>query len=173
MSLIVETGLCLTDANSYIEITDVEKYISSSMYDKFSELTEKEQQDRMIIASMFIDYSFNWIGMQRTLEQGLSWPRINVIFQGHKVPDDYIPMQLKKACVTALNLIMQFGVDFFQETGEAQVKKEKLGQIEQEYFEAIKTSCLNSSEYSDINNILRGLFNKKSGENYTAEILRR
>jgi len=173
MLLVVETGLGLIDANSYIEKADVEKYSPSLMYDKFSALTEDEQQDRIIIASMFINYSFNWLGLQKTLEQGLAWPRINIYFQGHKIPDDYIPIQIKKACVMALNLIMQFGIEFFQETGEARVKKEKLGQIENEYFEAIKANCIDSSEYQDINNILRGLYNRQSGENYTAEVLRR
>jgi len=174
MLLVVENGQGLSDANSYIEKADVEKYLPSLMYTKFNELTEEEQTDGMVTASMFINYSFNWLGKQKTLEQGLSFPRINLFFQGHKIPDDYIPIQIKKACVMALNLIMQFGMNFFQETGEAQVKKEKLGSIETEYFEALKANYLCSSEYLDINNMLRGLFSTGRGnEVYTAEVLRR
>jgi len=170
--LVVETGLGLPDANSYIDLTDVEKFLPSSVYDKFSELSENEQLDRIITASMFINYSFNWAGKQKTIEQGLSWPRTGVFFQTHEIADDYVPMQIKKACVMALNLIMQFGIDFFQQTGEAQVKKEKLGQIETEYFEGGKYNSVYNSEYTDINNILRGLYNGKSDTVYTAEVLR-
>jgi len=173
MLLVVETGLGLSDANSYIEIADVERYLPSSMYDKFSELEELEKIDRMIIASMFINYSFNWLGLQKTIEQGLSWPRTNVFFQGHKIPDDYIPIQIKKASVMALNLIMQFGINFFQENGKAQVKRQKLGIIETEYFEALKANFIDNTEYQDINNMLRGLFKKEGNENYVAEVFRR
>ena len=172
MLLIVEIGQGLSDSNSYIDVLDVAKYLPSSTHKKFLEMTDEEQIDNMITASMFIDYSFSWIGNQKTLEQGLSWPRINAHFQGHRIPDDFIPIQIKKACVMALNLIMQFGIGFFQETGEAEVKKEKLGIIETEYFEALKANYLYSSEYSDINNMLRGLFNKQSNNVYTAEVIR-
>jgi hypothetical protein len=158
MQLLVETGESLPDTNSYIEIADVEKYLPMSMYKKFLELSTDDQIDYVIIASMFIDYSFNWIGRRKTLEQGMSWPRIGAVFQQHEIPDDYIPFQIKRACATAILLIMQYGIEVFQDTAETQIKKEKLGALETEYFEAIKSYFSDSSEYSDINNILRGFF---------------
>lgn len=172
MRLIVETGQSLPDANSYIDVADIEKYLSSNVLAEYNKLSADEKIDRLIIASLFVDYSFNWNGQQKTLEQGLCWPRINVFFQGHTIPDDYIPKQLKRACSMAVNLIMEFGSNVFQETGELQVKKEKLGQIETEYFEAIKIAYNNNSRYTDINNILRGLYYKSSGVT-TARILRK
>jgi hypothetical protein len=164
MLLIVETGESLPEANSYIELTDVEKYLSSNIMKKFDELSEEEQIDRIITASLFIDYSFNWIGKRKTIEQGLNWPRLKVTFQGHSVPDNYIPVQIKKATAMAINLVIEYGITFFQETGEAQVKKEKLGPLETEYFET-------SKNYMDINNMLRG-FHIKSGGSLTAKVVR-
>jgi hypothetical protein len=172
MQLIIETGQGLPDANSYIDIADAEIYLPSTVLDKFQALSPEEQIDCLIIASLFIDFSFNWAGQQKTLEQGLSWPRLNVFFQSHKVPDDYIPNQIKRACTMAISLITQFGTGVFQDTAELQVKKEKLGPFETEYFEAVKIQFSNSSEYSDINNTLRGLFIKPSSV-MTAEVLRR
>jgi hypothetical protein len=172
MRLVVETGKGLPDANSYIDLTDVEKYLTSNVLAEWDELSEDEQIDRLIIASLFIDFSFKWIGQQKTLEQGLSWPRVNVFFQGHKVPDDYIPKQIKRAVVMVISLIMEFGLGVLQETNEVQVKKEKIGPFETEYFEALNIEFANSSQYTDINNMLRGFFVRTGGV-LTAGVLRR
>ena len=173
MQLFVETGKGLLNANSYIDLTDVEKYLPSAAYKQFSAFSAEEQIDRLITASLFIDCSFNWIGKQKLLEQGLSWPRINAFFQGHNVPDDYIPLQIKKASVTAVSLIINYGIKVFQKTGQAQVKKEKLGMIETEYFETLKKASPHNSEYSDINNMLRGLFFEPKSGVLTAKVLRK
>jgi hypothetical protein len=173
MLLFVERGMGLNEANSYIDTVEADNYLSSTMYKKFAELSADEQIDCMVIASLFIDYSFNWKGQQKTLEQGLNWPRINVFFQGHNVPDNFIPSQIKKATVMAIDLILKFGISVFQKTGEAQTKKEKLGAIETEYFETLKKTNLYNSEYSDINNILRGLFYEPNSGVVTTEVLRK
>ena len=159
MQLNVETGNGLHNSNSYIDFIDIDEYLSSSVLEKWNALTDDEKIDRMITASSFIDYSFNWIGQQKTLEQGLCWPRINVLFQNHLMPDNYVPNRIKRACVMALVLIIEHGLFVFQETGESEVKKEKIGPMETEYFESLKTHSINNSQYSDINNMLRGLFN--------------
>lgn len=173
MQLVVETGEGLYNANSYIGLTDVEKYLPSSILAKFNELSADEQTDWLITASLFVDYSFNWRGQQKLFKQGLNWPRINVIFQGHLVPTDFIPLQVKKASAMAVSLIIKFGINAFQKTGKAQVKKEKLGTIETEYFGTIKNASLYNSEYSDINNTLRGLFFEPDNGVMTAEVLRK
>jgi hypothetical protein len=171
MQLVIETGEALADANSYIDPADVEKYLPSTVLAQWQGLSEGEQIDRLITASLFIDSSFNWIGLRKTLPQGLNWPRINVFFQKHKIQDNYIPLQIKKACVMAAGLTMRSGLTVFQDTGTARVKKEKLGPMETEYFEALHADFSSGSQFTDINNTLRGLF-YKSGNVMTAEVLR-
>ena len=174
MRLIVENGQGLINSNSYIELLDIENYLPSTISGEFNKLDPDLQYDRIITASMFIDYSFDWLGKRKTLEQGMQFPRIGITYQGHPIPDDLIPVQIKKASAMAVNLIMRFGMTVFQQTAEAQVKKEKLGPLETEYFEAVKEEYQFSSEYSDINNILRGLFRRVKKEGIiTAEVLRR
>jgi len=173
MRLIIETGQGLPDANTYIEEMDIEKYLPSTVLTNWNELSEDEKIDRLMLASLFIDISFNWKGQQKTLDQGLSWPRTCVYFQGHVIPDDYIPRQIKRACVMAISLIMEFGIGVFQDTGEVQVKKEKLGPIETEYFEALKVQSLNSSEYTDMNNMLRGFYRSPNSGVVAVEVLRK
>jgi hypothetical protein len=173
MLLIVETGSGLLDANSYIDKVDIEKYLPSNVLAKFNELSGNEQDDHLIIASLFIDYSFNWAGRQKTLEQGLSWPRTGVQFQKHEIPNNYIPLQIKRACALAVNLVLEFGIDVFNanDVGEPQIKKDKLGPIEVEYFKALNVNFNGTSQYTDINNTLRGFF--KNSDNITSvEVLR-
>jgi hypothetical protein len=170
MRLVVETGEGIPDANSYVDFTDVENYAPSAVLAEWDALSEDEKTDRVIIASLFIDVSFTWSGRRKTFIQGLSWPRVNVFFQGHPVPDACIPAQIKRACVMAVMLVMEFGVGVFQETGETPVKKETLGPIETEYFGSLK--ALYESQYSDINNTLRGFFTKPGGI-MTAEVVRK
>ena len=173
MQLIIETGKAIENANSYIGIVDVEKYMISKMYSDFIKLSEDDQIDSMVTASLFIDSAFSWAGKQKTLEQGLSFPRTGIIFQDHIIPDDFIPMQVKRACVAAINLIMRFDITFFTDTGEAQIKKEKMVVFETEYFENLK-KCKDSSEFSDINNILRGFYYFPVPTSVlTAEVLRK
>ena len=172
MRLIIETGTGFPDANSYIGITDVNLFLPSAVLEKWNDLSEDEKIDRLLIASLFIDSSFNWKGIQKKLEQGMNWPRTDVYFQGHKLPDDYIPNRLKKAVGMALNLIMDFGLGVFQQIGDVQVKREKLGQLETEYFESLKTNAENGTAYGDINNILRGLY-CQPGSVMTAEVIRK
>jgi len=173
MILSVENGEGLPNSNSYISLTDIENYLPSTIKEKWDLLSDDEKNDRLIIASMFIDYSFNWIGQRKTLEQGLNFPRKNIVFQGHEIPDNYIPAQVKKACAMAVNLLINCGIDFFQETGEAQVKKEKLGAMETEYFEALKSQFDYNTQFNDLNNILRGFYNMPSKGVITAEVLRK
>ena len=172
MQLIIETGMGLPDANSYIDMAGIDFYLSSSDMTKLGKLSKSEQIDRLVIASLFIDYSFNWLGHKKSFEQGLNWPRIDVKFQKYEIPDNYIPLQIKRACAMAVSLLIEYGLGVFRETGEAQVKKEKLGPLETEYFEALKKELVNKTQFSDINNVLRGLFRVPSNVT-TAKVLRR
>ena len=171
MQAIVETGVGLPDANAYIDLSDIVKYLPSTAMAELTALSVDEQIDRLIIASLFIDYSFDWKGAKKTLEQGLSWPRLDVWHQKHKIPDDYIPLEIKRACAMAISLIMEFGIGVFHDAGEAQVKKEKLGPLEMEYFQALQTQFTDSTQYTDINNMLRGLY-KEPNNLMTAEVVR-
>ena len=171
MLLTVETGRGLSDANSYIDLTDAEFHMPSIMYEKWVGLSKAEQIDRLVIASLFVDGAFDWVGTRKTHEQGMNWPRLDVWMQKHMMPSDCVPTQVKRACVMAIGLIMDCGLNVFRETGEAQVRKEKLGPLEKEYFEALKTEFTSGSRYSDINNALRGLYRTPGGV-MAAEVVR-
>ena len=174
MLIVYETGEGIPHANSYIDNSDVDSYLVSSGKIKWDELSDDEKKDRLITASQFIDNSFNWVGIRKTFEQGLSWPRLNVMYQGHEVPDTIIPVQIRKACILALNLLIENGIDFFISTGEGSVKREKLAVMEQEYFapKDERSSSGMMSDFTDINNLLRGFYVKANNGMIIAEVLR-
>jgi len=172
MKLTVEYGRGLPEANSYLSNADAINNLPSSSMDEWNAYTDDERIDRLVAASQFIDISFTWIGKQKTFEQGMSWPRINVMFEGHAVPDDLVPRQVKRAAIMALLLIQSQGLEIFQSTGEALIKKEKFAVMETEYF-APGYYAEFKSKYEDMNNLLRGFYTAPTGGNLViAEVLR-
>jgi len=173
MNLVVETGLGLPNANSYIDESDALAGLPSSFMEEWIALTQDERNDRLIIASQFIDTAYQWVGTQKTLEQGLAWPRVGVMYQGHEVPDNIVPRAIKRASVMALILVLTQGIDVFRSTGELLVKKEKLAVMETEYFEPGKLESYGSG-FEDIDNLLKGFYvvQTTGGGVVTAEVLR-
>lgn len=173
MILVVEKGQGLPNANSYIDDGDVMDNLPFSAMDMWQGLTQDEQTDRLVIASQFIDSSFSWIGKQKTLEQGLSWPRVGVMWQGFCIPDDSIPRPIRQACIMALYLIISQGLDIFRDTGDAEVKMEALGSLKTEYFERIKGMAANGTNFNDINRLLKGFYAEVSGDYLVSEVIRK
>jgi hypothetical protein len=125
---------------------------------KWNVLSTDEKDDHFIIATRFIDTSFDWISRQKTAEQGLAWPRINVFYGGWQIPSDVIPKQIKQACVMALAVLLSSGFETFISSSELSVKKEKAIVFETEYFGPANSTYGYKSDYTDINNVLRGLY---------------
>ena len=173
MILLVEDGQGLPDSNSYISESDVMNLLPSSSLEEWNLLTQDERIDRLVAASQFIDISFEWVGTRKTLEQGFSWPRVGVSYQGHEIPDDIIPQPIKKAVVMSLLIINDQGLEVFRSTGEAQVKREKFAVMETEYFDP-KILDENKSGFDDINNLLRGFYIVQKGSGMiSVEVLRK
>ena len=171
MTLILETGSGNHNSNSYIDETLVEEFATSSFKEKWEELSTDNQVDLMIVASLFINDSFEWAGKQKTLEQGLAFPRVGISYQGFDIPDDVVPRQVVRACVMALGLLLEKGESVFRSTGEAEVKKEKLAVMETEYFSRMIDE--NATAFDDINNILRGFYSQmQKGGVISAQVLR-
>jgi hypothetical protein len=169
MVLIFEDGSGVPGSNSYLEQSGVVNLIPISYQDKWNALTSDEKDEYIITASLFIDGSFNWIGTQHTAEQGLSWPRDKASFQGHYISG--VPYRIKMAATRAVQLMFDEGLPVFNTTREDQIKKEKLGPMENEFFENKRDGQV-ETKYDFINNLLRGLYIKTSGNVITADVER-
>ena len=157
MTLIIEDGQGLPDANSYIDELDAVNFLPSFHMEDWRKMKTKEKFDRLILASRFIDTAFRWVGTQKTLEQGLQWPRENVRFQNHGISSDTVPKVIKRASLMALVIISEQGMEVFQLNTGVQIKKEKMAVMEIEFFQQTENKeC--KSEYDAINNLLKGLY---------------
>jgi hypothetical protein len=163
MNVIYEDGQGVPNANSYILEADIEMFLPSVNVTDWDKLSADEKNDHLIIATRFIDTSFTWVGRQKTVEQGLSWPRTNVFRDGIQIPDDSIPKQVKQACVMAVAVLLNDGFEAVISSGGVPVKKEKLAVIETEYFSPANSTYGYKSDYTDINNVLRGFYIIDSG----------
>lgn len=100
MAFTVEDGTGLPDANSYstVEYADVyfdERGITAWAGD------DTQKQAWLIQATDYIEQVFGarFVGTKKTVEQALSWPRINAVARdGAELADDIVPSSLVRAC---------------------------------------------------------------------------
>jgi|GEM_PF-2344654 len=174
MTVVVETGNGLTEANSYIDSDYLEDYFSAERKAKWNNKSQDEQDSLLVSATQFIDLSYKWIGKCNSHEQGLSWPRTGAVYPDTNITIDGVPKAVHKATAETVAILLD-GSTLFEVIKEAQVKRERLAVLETEYFEAKQTLAEGETIYPLLNLILAGLYETEkphgSGINST-EVLR-
>jgi hypothetical protein len=133
MSIVVETGDVIENANSYVTRADYIAY-ASSLGTTIADAEAADQQ--LISACNFIsDHEDNIIGLRVSKDQFLAFPRImSDPIDGFYWESDEIPRNVK-SCQMALALEINAGVDLYNRTPNKFAKKEKVeGAVEVEYF---------------------------------------
>ncbi len=125
MTITVEDGTQVTDANSYVDETDLEAYAAAR---GITLVTDSEQL--LIIAMDYVE-SLVYKGIKVTKTQSLQWPRTGVYLDGYAVDNDEIPKELKNGLMECAIAIDQ-GDDPMQNM-PIQTKREKVDVIEIEY----------------------------------------
>jgi len=138
MSLIVEDGSIVEDAESYIGVDDADVEIANrggnTQWDSLT-ITQKEVQLRL--ATEYMDNNYCFIGYLVSGLQELAWPR-----GGTKFDDDVIPKVVKRATAVlaaeSIDLPLYTSLGSSSTTG-AQIKKTKdkldVLETEVEYFQ--------------------------------------
>jgi hypothetical protein len=92
--------------------------------------TEKEQALRR--ATQYMEQAFRgrWVGVRLHKDQGLSWPRWNVIVDGYPVDPDVVPTVVANACA---DLAFKAASGDLNVDLTRAVTREKVGPIETEY----------------------------------------
>lgn len=107
MALIVETGTGLANAESYVSVTEANAYFAgrnNAVWDAADTIDKKEPALRK--AAQYIDAEYRFKGDRYSRAQALSWPRLNIVFDGYELPINEIPRQVKwAACELALRAI--------------------------------------------------------------------
>ncbi len=126
MTLTVETGAIVTNANSYVSTTDFTAYATARG------VTLTSGAETLLVQAMDYIESLSYIGMKSTATQPLQWPRTNVYIDGYLFADDDIPQEL-------INAQMQVAMAIDVGNGPLvtvarSTKRERVGELEVEYM---------------------------------------
>lgn len=91
MGLIVETGVGLPDAESYVSVAVADKYFADRGFAKWTALATSEKERGLRLATDYIEGRFasRFRGVRMTEEQALSFPRADKAV---------VPVCLQRAC---------------------------------------------------------------------------
>jgi hypothetical protein len=142
MTLIVEDGSIVAGAESYISVLDANTYHTNRNNTAWaeSETSAKEAALRKATDYMLQVYRMRWQGWKVDQNQPLDWPRNSVYVDqamnynnqitAHLVPDNIVPLEVKKACAEyALKALSE---DLFADL-ERGVTSEKIDKIQVDY----------------------------------------
>lgn len=100
MTLIVETGAGLANAESYISTTDADSYHAARGNTAWADLGTEDKEAALRRASDYMTgaYRDRWKGYRATSAQALDWPRVGAVVDGFDVPSDSVPAAVARAC---------------------------------------------------------------------------
>lgn len=110
MSLVVETGACITGAESYISVADADTYAALHWVSTHAWFTasDGDKEIWLRVATQYLESRFRsqWKGTRKTEAQALAWPRYSVVDEDdYSVDSDSIPQRLRDAqCEVAKRL---------------------------------------------------------------------
>ena len=144
MTITVEDGTGVADANSYITTAEGDEY--ALRYGVTVTGSDPEKEVLIAKAMAYLEtFRYRFTGVENDPgDQALSWPRTNAYLNGSiPIADDDIPSNLI-AAQSELYLQAFNGVDFMPISGlpgdasdARYVKREKIGPIETEYSDAL------------------------------------
>lgn len=133
MTLIVENGTGLANAESYISVADAD-----ARHAAFGNTTwtgtdaAKESALRRSTAYMEQTYRQRWKGTRLKRDQALSWPRYGAQVDGYDVSSIVVPIEVINACADLA--LRALAADLSEDQGRV-VIREKVGPLETEYSE--------------------------------------
>lgn len=107
MTLIVEDGTGLANANSYASLTEANAYHDARLHAlEWTAATDATKEKALALATTTLDAMVVWQGDRMTGEQALAWPRSGAAFDGFEVEDDSVPAPVKRATSELARLLI-------------------------------------------------------------------
>ncbi|MDR3124048.1 MAG: hypothetical protein LBU16_09775 [Treponema sp.] len=157
--LIVETGSGIVGADAYVDIPYVSAYLVGEQQKAWEMLDEPEQEAAIIRATRAVDVLYDWLGSRKTLDQGLSWPRFRVMFEGFKI--EGVPAAVQKAAAEAVGLVLE-GEEFFSNEADMEVASERVDVIAVTYRVRQAGEKKEATKFEALNRLVRGLCRTES-----------
>jgi len=153
MPIIVEDGTVVTNANSYVSLTDCQAYLTARGLD-ISNIDDA----KIILGYDYVNsFENEYQGNRVSADQTGSFPRSGVCVNGFPLDSDKIPQQLIDAqCYAAYYESQQPGVLFSVGTGQTITHEEVTGAVAVDYADnGINSDTFN---FSSIDALLQPLF---------------
>jgi hypothetical protein len=158
--LIAEDGSGLQVSNSYVDIPYVSAYLLGEQLEAWEGMSEPEQESAIIMATRAVDALYDWLGTRKTLEQGLSWPRSGVVYEGFEI--EGVPEAVRKATAEAVWLSLD-GAEFFSDEADMKIASERVDVIQVSYQAKQPGDKKEPTKFEALNRILRGFFRADTG----------
>lgn len=100
MAFVVEDGTGLPNANSYSDVAYADEYFEERGVTAWTG-EDTQKQAWLVQATDYIEQVFGarFVGVKKTAEQALSWPRTHAVARdGAVLADDALPSALVRAC---------------------------------------------------------------------------
>lgn len=138
MSIIVEDGSNVADANSYVDVAYATTYASGRGL--------LLPTDEATLAPLLVR-AFDYVEAQRARYKGIKtypyggsqWPRTGVVIDGEEIGEKQIPREIRQAQVRVA-VELHSGVDAHVSRQGPQKKRDKTGPLDSEYFAGTDTS---------------------------------
>ncbi len=148
VAIIVEDGSIVDGANSYVTTAELQTYADNRNITLSGDLSE------LLIQAMDFIESLSFIGIKKTKEQDLQWPRCYVRIDGYCFSNDEIPQELKKA-----ELAVAVSID--QGNGplsviERTTKSETVGPISVTYMDSSAATNIDRNIYVNLRKLING-----------------
>jgi hypothetical protein len=149
MTIIVEDGTGLADAESYISVGDANTYHAARGNTDWAALSDADKESALRRATdyMLQAYRSRWSGQRATSTQALDWPRYGVIVDWFELSSDVVPVAVERACA---ELALRASSADLAADLERGIKRQKVDVIETEY----DTASPQQKRYRAVDNLL-------------------
>lgn len=132
MSLVVESGAGLANAESYASVDSADTRLAAMGLTTWAPLltAEKEQALRRATQYMLQAYRGRWKGTRLLRAQALDWPRYGACVDGYSIDSTVVPADVANACI---DLAFKAAAGDLNADLTRAVKREKVGPLETEY----------------------------------------
>lgn len=132
MSIVVETGSGLSNANAYVSVADADARHAAAGFTNWATLNTTEKEQAIVRATVYMEQAFRnrWKGTRLKREQALSWPRYGATVDGFDLPSNEVPADITNACA---DLALKAAAGDLAPDLERGLIRKKIGPIEKEW----------------------------------------
>lgn len=169
ITIVVEDGSGVTNANSYVSVADARIYASNRGVEL--PLDDDELAAMLIRSTDYLEaQACRFQGKPTSTTQALQWPRTGVFLNEDEVPSNVIPKSLIAAQVQ-LAMAINAGFDLQPNVSpQDYVTREKVGPIETEYADPLSVGIMPT--FTAANALLAPLFGECASNKFALRTIR-